>query len=155
MTTTAIRGELRQAVYPTRIDDILNLREPHRTYAIEELVGDEDPYGVDDDEKVLIKTHDGKPVTLHFRGRKINISPKGRRVPRSLAVELLRDFGKDGYYTGKCLRTGIRKSEFDMASDENRRRMGWHEGMPLHFFTSYLTHIEDEPVEDDEAGDEE
>lgn len=134
-------------VFPASLDEILALPEPLRMEALTEFIEDNNMDG-----EVLLKTNDGKPMTVVLHnGRKVNISNRGKRVGRRLAVDMLLLFGRYGQYYQKDLATGITVGGWAAMPPKMRER---YADFDLKFIEQYLYHAVDADAgEGDEAAE--
>lgn len=131
----------------TTLDEILQRGEPARSQLLQAFNDD----GFNDG-PVLIRSNDGRPLTVGHNGREVLFPPKGRRVKRELAVNLLLDYGKGGKYYTMDVATGITRDQWKGMSAKQRESYAEHEQAGFTFIERYLTHISD--ATDDELDDE-
>jgi hypothetical protein len=124
--------------------------------------------------RVLIKTNSGRAMDVLLGRSKdgetppiFKIGPRGRRVSRRVARQLLMKYGKNGLHRGRDQATGLRAVDMMRWTDEQRER--WDAGHPDHAqerikpTRDYLIHVPDkheigydtevEPFNDDEISE--
>jgi hypothetical protein len=136
--------------YPENIDDILSLEEPYRSVALDWFLN-----GYHDRPDVLIKTNDGRPMTVYLNkpgggSREFNISPRfGKRVSRRDAVALIMAYGRNGQYYMTDQATGLHKQTWlSMKPKRREEEYGMYE---LNFLEQYLVHVPDREEEPEDA----
>jgi hypothetical protein len=123
------------------LQDILVMPEPKRTHYLKAWVD----YGqyADDGGMVKLRTPDRKRLEVTFggRGKKMVFPYVGKEVSRLQALQLLRDFGENGFYRGLDMATGmseeawetIQVREPDLAKQLGKRK--------LEFINNYLEQV--------------
>lgn len=128
----------------TPLDELLEIGPGDiRTAALQEFIDD-----ADNDGNVLLKTNNKKTLIANLDGREYTFPPKGKRVNRRAAINLLLDYGRNGKYFGVDQATGMRRSQWLMMSEKQREPYR-HMEPEFKFIDSYLTHAVD-TFEDDE-----
>lgn len=125
-----------------QLDDILEMREPQKTRYLREWLNfiDEKHMG-----QVLVKASKGSTFPATYRGRVVKVPPRGVRIDRRIAVDLLVNYGKHGIYVGMDPATGMTPSRWkSMKKDERELYVDAHGSEPS-FIDRYLTHIPDNP----------
>lgn len=131
------RVELSDAeIASLQLDEILEMSEPRKTNVLRQWLNtiDEKHMG-----QVLVKANRGSTFTATYRNRPVKVPPRGVRVDRRIAVELLNQYGKNGIYYGMDQETGMTPSRWRGMSPEQRER---YDREP-NFIDRYLTHIPD------------
>jgi hypothetical protein len=133
-----------------KLDDILEMQQPDQrdrlTEWVEEGLLDEKNGG-----KVLLVPSDGRPMTISYDGRPFNFNASGRRVPRRVAIEMLRCFGKNGINQGRDVSSGFTRAEWVRLKPQDREMYSALGIENPSFVSQYLTHVPDtERVEDNE-----
>lgn len=102
--------------------------------------------------QVLIKNIEPGTVEYMVRGIKgpFIVGPKGRRVNRTIALQLLQRYGEDGQYRHKDQRTGLRSDTWDAMDPEERERVWGKVSHNLHFHENYLIHVVDSDDSEEE-----
>ena len=127
-----------------RLDDILfRTEEPERTQLLRAWV-DADHLG---DGRVRIAPASGKPMVVRYQGREWTFGPEGRRVPRSVAIDLLYNFGERGLYRGRDQATGFTRLQWTTLKPEIR---ALYDESQISFLDDYLTHVIDESGTEEE-----
>lgn len=134
--------------YPEKLDDILALPVGQMVEALEAWrnVFDGKHFG-----HVLIKSNDGKPMAVSYRGETFNIPPKGRRIDRNTAQDLLLKFGKNGVYHGMDRATGMTEGRWMSMPPTEKERF---KDVEFKFQKQYLTHIPDTEADDNNEAEE-
>lgn len=123
-------------VRTAKLDDLLALPYPLKAEALAEFI--DDPWG---DGDILLKASDGKNMQVWSAGRgEIKITPRGRRVRRGLAIDLIENYGLNGTYYNKDQATGLSINEWKFMNDKQREPFG---DVTMHFRTQYVTHVPD------------
>lgn len=133
-----------------QLDEIFEMKPPMQDYARWKWL--EAPnYDMNEEDRVLIKTNSGKqwPKKINVRGQEINIMPKGVRVPRHIAYQLLEDYGKHGKYRDKDQATGMTMQYFRTRLTPAEQDMYKQQGFKI--IDDYLTHVVDEPAKPEDA----
>ena len=125
------------------LQDILRLPEPFQSATLARwLEVYDDVHGGE----VLIKTKDGTATKLPFKtsdGTVFNVPPRGRRIPRRLALRLLEMFGPSGTYTNMDMRSGMTRAKWEVMGAEEIEL--WEKkGITFNFNENYLIHVRDQ-----------
>lgn len=120
---------------PTHLDEILfDTPEPERSQALETFL--------DDYEHVLIRPDHGAGFEARLNSGKVRkFGPRGAKVHRQEAVELLWQFGREGIYTGKHQATGMTPAMLSTLKRDDRETWVTEHGVTFH--DNFLTHVED------------
>ena len=137
------------------LQDILVMPEPQRTYYIKAWID----YGQYDENGGMVKLRnpEGRKVEIPYGGKggKMVFPFVGKEVSRRAALHIILDFGKNGYYYGKDMSTGMSRDvlealkigEPDIAKQYEKRKFEFNE--------YYLEQVPygsvNEEIEEDEA----
>lgn len=95
------------------LQDILAMPEPERTYYIKAWID----YGQYDDEGGMVKLRnpEGKVVRIPYggKGKYMTFPFTGKEVSRRAALQIIRDFGANGYYHGIDMATGMSRDAWE------------------------------------------
>lgn len=80
---------------------------------------------------VLIKSNSGSRMTVKMGGKTLNIMPKGLRVSKRMAINLLLAYGYRGKYQGRERYTGLRKIDIQRMPDETKERVNFYNPEPI------------------------
>lgn len=127
-----------------RLDDILEMPEPRKTNVYREWLTfiDEKHMG-----QVLIKPSEGTTFPASYRKRKVKVPPRGVRIDRRIAADLLSRYGKHGTYYGIDQATGMTDSYWRGMTKAERDEYRELNGGDPNIIKRYLTHIPDNPAD--------
>jgi hypothetical protein len=130
---------------PAALQDILYADEPYRTHWLTQWMSE---FDYEHGGTVLMKTHSGRSLSIKMEdGQVINIAPRGRRVAREVALQLMDAYGLHGKYTGVDRATGISRNQLAAFHPDTKKAF---EDYSFNFVEDYVLHVPDLPgVEED------
>ncbi len=122
------------------LQDILSMPEPERTHYLKAWID----YGqYDENGGVKLRTPDRKPLSVPFGGKgKLMVFPyQGKIVSRLQALQLLREFGVNGFYRGVDMATGMSEEAWETMQVREPEISKQFAKRKLEFINNYLEQV--------------
>lgn len=123
------------------LQDILVMSEPERTHYLKAWID----YGQYDENggQVKLRTPDRKNMRVPHggRGKYMTFPYQGKEVSRMVALQLLREFGENGFYHGIDMATGMSEDAWTALQHTSPEVAAQYKNRTLEFNTNYLIQV--------------
>ncbi len=134
------------------IQDILRMTEPRRTYYIKAWID----YGQYDENGGMVKLRNPErkraEIPYGGKGKKMVFPFTGKQVARITALDIIRNFGPDGYYRGIDMATGMSRESWEALKIGEKDIARQYKEEQFHFDENYLEQVpygaEEEVIEE-------